>query len=73
MTIKKFRFKCRRTALRTGALLGWAVTCTLPAFAVGIDTGNEDLTLPWDNTVRLNLGVRTDKQDPRILNSPRPS
>lgn len=37
------------------------------AYAFQIDTGNPDLKLRWDNTVRYNLGVRAESQDPRLL------
>ena len=51
-----------------------AAACALicvagPVQAFPIDTGNEDWAVRWDNSVRYNLGVRTDKQDPAILNS----
>src|SRR3990167_4109269 len=69
MTRKKIQRPPHRLA-RTVVLLGWAMVGVLPAFAVGIDTGNPDLTLRWDNTVRINLGVRADKPDSRILNNP---
>nr|WP_315184549.1 DUF1302 family protein [uncultured Albidiferax sp.] len=35
-----------------------------------ITTGNPDLTLRLDTTIRYNLGVRADKQDSRILANP---
>jgi hypothetical protein len=38
-----------------------------PALAFEIDTGNPDLAMRWDNTIRYNLGVRTQKQDQAIL------
>src|SRR5437016_10080015 len=31
--------------------------------AVEIDTGNPDVSVRWDNTVRYNLGVRAQQQD----------
>ena len=40
-----------------------------PAQAIGLDTGNEDLSIRWDNNVRYNLGVRADRQDGAILNT----
>ncbi|MDE2369295.1 MAG: DUF1302 domain-containing protein [Burkholderiales bacterium] len=40
-----------------------------PALAFEIDTGNADLSLRWDNTVRLNYGVRTQNRDPKIASS----
>ena len=44
-----------------------AGTCT--AYAFPIDTGNPDLALRWDNSVRYNLGVRAQSQDANILNN----
>jgi len=38
--------------------------------AMDIDVGNPDLRLRWDNTVRYNLGVRTEGQDHKIMNNP---
>jgi hypothetical protein len=35
--------------------------------AAPIDLGDRDLELRWDNSVRYNLGVRTQKQDEAIL------
>ena len=40
------------------------------ATALEIDTGNPDLSLRWDNTVRYNLGSRVEERDSRIGNSP---
>ncbi|HWH42883.1 MAG TPA: DUF1302 family protein [Usitatibacter sp.] len=42
---------------------------TCPAYAFPIDTGNPDIALRWDNSVRYNLGVRAQAQDPDILNN----
>ena len=41
-----------------------------PAAAFEIDTGNPDVVLRWDNTLRYNLGVRTQSQDKAILAQP---
>ncbi len=38
--------------------------------AFEIDTGNPDITMRWDNTVRYNLGVREQSQDSAILANP---
>jgi hypothetical protein len=37
------------------------------ASAIELETGNPDLRIRWDNTVRYNLGVRTESQDPRLM------
>lgn len=59
----------RYRLLRAG-LLGCVAGCALPALAIEIDTHVPDLTVRWDNTIRLNAGVRTGKPDSRILNNP---
>ncbi len=38
--------------------------------AFEIDSGNPDVVIRLDNSVRYNLGVRVQKQDPKILNEP---
>ena len=38
------------------------------AQALELDTGNPDLRVRADTTLRYNLGVRTEKQDQRLLN-----
>jgi hypothetical protein len=40
-----------------------------PALAVEFDTGNPDVTVRWDNTVRVNYAVRVENRDPKIGNS----
>ena len=40
---------------------------TNAAEAFEIPTGNDDLALRWDNTIRYNLALRAQKQDPAIL------
>lgn len=39
------------------------------AQAFEIETGNSDLSLRWDNTVRLNYGQRVQARDPKIGNA----
>lgn len=49
-----------------------ALLAMVPAgasIAMELDTGNPDMSVRWDNTIRYNLGVRTENQDPRIANS----
>jgi hypothetical protein len=60
----------RKRAMATlvaAALLAGAGT---PALAVDIDTGVPGLKIRWDNTLRYNLGVRTESRDSRIANNP---
>jgi hypothetical protein len=52
------------------AVLAAIVLAAAPAQAAEFDTGNPDVELRWDNTVRYNLGVRTQAQDPAMLASP---
>ncbi len=51
-----------------------AVASTLAAMgsaqAFEIDTGNPDIALRWDNTVRYNLGARVQDQNSQILGNP---
>ena len=59
----------RRTALATAA----AALCTglcASAYAFELDTGNEDVKVHFDNTVRYNFGKRVESQDPAILANP---
>ncbi len=51
-------------ALAFGAL--WLATQT---HAAEITTGNPDLVVRWDNTVRYNLATRVENQDPNVLRS----
>ena len=56
---------------RQGALFAAvAVVCSSGAMAFEVNSGNPDVTIRWDNTVRYNLGVRMEGQDARILASP---
>jgi hypothetical protein len=41
-----------------------------PALAIDIDTGVPELKVRWDNTVRYNIGVRTESRDSRIAGNP---
>lgn len=38
--------------------------------AAPIELANPDFHLRWDNTLRCNLGMRTEGQDRRIMNNP---
>lgn len=40
---------------------------SMGAQAFEIDTGNPDLTLRWDNTVKYNLTMRAQDQDKSVL------
>lgn len=62
----------------TGALRGISLTAVAAGVMIAcgsvqafeFDTGNPDLSVRWDNTVRLNAGVRVENRDSRIGNSP---
>ena len=53
------------TAIATGALLA----CSGSVHAFDVSTGNPDLNVRWDNTVRMNYAVRAENRDPKIGNS----
>src|SRR3982751_3191637 len=59
-------FRRRAAVLAIASMLGGVNA----ACAFEFDTGNPDLSLRWDNTVRYNLGVRAQSQDPSLLASP---
>ena len=59
-------FRRRAAALAIASTLAAAGT----AQAFEIDTGNPDVAMHWDNTVRYNLGWRAQSQDPNILGNP---
>ena len=56
----------RATALAIAAL--FAASGAVQAF--DIDTGNPDIQMRWDNTLRYNLGVRAQSQDSKIIGNP---
>ncbi|MES2152588.1 MAG: DUF1302 domain-containing protein [Pseudomonadota bacterium] len=58
----------QRFALRTVALA--AALCAIGATQAGeLETGNPDLTVRFDNTVKYNYGYRVSKQNDAILKS----
>ena len=58
----------RLSALTSAALALLALAST--SRAMEIDTGNPDVVVRWDNTVRYNLGYRTQDQSKAILGNP---
>jgi hypothetical protein len=58
-----------RRPRRLAALAANALLVAGPAAAFTIDTNVPDLTLRFDTTLRYNLGVRTERQDRRIMNN----
>src|SRR5450432_1671765 len=59
-------FRRRTIALALTSALGISGA----AHAFEIDTGNEDISMRWDNTIRYNAGLRAQKQNPQILGNP---
>ena len=57
----------RRRAIAV-AIAGIVTAGTAHAFE--IDTGNPDVQMRWDNTVRYNAGVRAESQNREILGNP---
>ena len=57
----------RRTALALGIA---AAGISGGASAISIDTGNPDLELKWDNTVRVSAGWRVEEIDDALGNNP---
>jgi hypothetical protein len=58
----------RRCAL--GATLAAIGATAGGAAAFELQTGNPDLEIRWDNTIRYSLGVRSESQDSAILGNP---
>jgi hypothetical protein len=58
------------TVLKLHAIASVLVMWGGAAMADEVDTGNPDFKVRWDNTVRYNLGVRTEAQDPRLMSNP---
>lgn len=63
---RRMRLKTLSRAVAMASVGLWAAPC---AHAFEIDTGNPDLTARWDNTVRYNLGLRTQAQDSAQTNT----
>ena len=62
----RVRFRRRVAALAVASAL--AAAGTAQAFEIPLD--NPDFAARWDNTLRYNLGVRAQSQDPAILGAP---
>ena len=63
------RALCKRplSYISIGTLLMLGLSWNAHAFV--IDTGNPDVSVAWDNTLRYNLGYRTQPQDTHLLNT----
>jgi len=56
-------------AYSTLAIAATLALCAGEASAFDVNTGNPDLAIRFDNTVRLNYGVRVESRDSKIGNS----
>jgi Protein of unknown function (DUF1302) len=56
-------------SVRTAVTALTAVLASGSALAFEIDTGNPDIGLRWDNTVRFNSGIRVERRNNLIGNS----
>ncbi len=61
--------RIHRHRLSTLAAAVAALAASGSALAFEFDTGNPDLAVRWDNTVRANYAVRVEARDPKIGNS----
>lgn len=72
--MKKLHGEIERRGVPAVRLMAMAVAVALgsigTAHAVDFNTGNPDLDIRWDNTIRYNIGQRVHSQSPSILNSP---
>ena len=62
----------RGPAVRVTSVAAAAATlilCSAPVRAMEFETGNPDLSLRWDNTLRYNYAVRVENRDAKIGNS----
>ena len=61
-----------RSIVRSGLSKAAALTLlsAAPAFAVEIETSNPDVAIRWDNTLRYNVGVRTQSPDSANIATP---
>jgi hypothetical protein len=62
------RFTLRRVAA-AAAIVGGPLLCPC-AHAANIDTGNPDLTLRWDTSVKYSLAGRLNNANPVLLSNP---
>jgi hypothetical protein len=58
-----------RSGLRSGAVIALALCIHGNGYAFEINTGNPDVAISWDNTLRYNLGFRAQGLDSNIGNS----
>jgi hypothetical protein len=63
-------FKGNSKRVRAGTALGLLLGLGGNVHAGKFDMPDADVVVRWDNTVRYNVGVRTEQQDKRIVNNP---
>ncbi|SNC62733.1 Protein of unknown function [Marinobacter sp. es.048] len=64
LNMKKASWQLAHMALSAAML-----TAAGEVYAVALDTGNPDVRLRWDNTVRYNLGVRAESKERALAES----
>ena len=63
----KRKLRPNSAALRRVALAAAACVAGANAFAIEFDTGNPDLSVRWDNSVKYSAAWRLSAQDPALL------
>ena len=66
-TAVRASYKRHALTLAVAAALG---APSQAALAFDIPTGNPDIQMRWDNTVRYNIGMRAESQDRAIIGNP---
>ena len=67
--MKGAQIACRKKFRRSVIVVGTALVSAGQVQAFEIGTGNEDVQIRWDNTVRYNLAERVQEQDAKITGS----
>lgn len=62
-------FKPELTPLNRALGLSALLACASPTQAAEFDTGNPDLMVRWDNSIRYNLGIRAEGRDKALANN----
>ena len=63
------RLHARAQRIAIAVASAWGLLHGGAALAFEFDTGNPDLSVRWDNTPRLNLGMRVEGRDDKIGNN----
>lgn len=70
MTVTTIPSRALTARLRRLASASALLCASGAAGAVELNTGNPDLTVRWDNTLRYNISTRVEGKDPKIANAP---